>query len=118
MRYSSLARRGCSPPPQQGVSAVIDPSTETVLPFAAAARPIPPVRAATLWRWASAGCRARDGQRIKLETIRIGGSTCTSLEALNRFFARLTGNEAPEQPAPRRGKKHAQAQAALDKAGI
>jgi hypothetical protein len=93
---------------------VIDTSTEIVLPFSAAARRIPSIRAgrpvspATLWRWASVGCRGRNGQRIKLETIRIGGSTCTSLEALKRFFHRLseTGEERSQAAPQREGVTH------------
>ena len=38
----------------------------------------------TIHRWASSGVRG-----VKLETIRIGGSLCTSVEALQRFFDRL-----------------------------
>jgi hypothetical protein len=74
----------------------IDILTETVLPFAAAARSIPrlraekPVNPATLWRWASHGLRG-----VKLETIRCGGTRCTSREALKRFFAALAGESAP-----------------------
>jgi hypothetical protein len=105
---------------------VIDTATETVLPFSAAARRVPSIRAgrpvspATLWRWSANGCLARDGQRVKLETIRIGGSTCTSLEALERFFRRLseTGNPI-DQAAPRQtGKVHKKAVGELERAGI
>jgi hypothetical protein len=104
---------------------MIDTQTETVLPFSQAAKRIPslrsgrPVSPATLWRWSSVGCLARDGQRVRLETVRIGGSTCTSLEALQRFFARLTGEEAPAQPAPRpAGERHAAAVKRLETSGI
>lgn len=105
---------------------MIDAITETVLPFAAAARRIPSLRAgrpvapATLWRWAVAGCLARDGTRVRLETLRIGGSTCTSLEALQRFFAALSGEKpevAREDPRPA-GKAQAQALQSLADAGI
>jgi hypothetical protein len=44
------------------------------------------VNVATLYRWASHGCRG-----VKLETIQIGGTRCTSVEALQRFFEALTG---------------------------
>jgi hypothetical protein len=104
---------------------VIDTATETVLPFSKAAKRVPARRAdkptspSTLWRWSSTGCLARDGTRVRLETIRIGGSTCTSVEALARFFARLTGEApalfTPEQP---HGKRHHLAEASLDAAGI
>ncbi len=39
---------------------------------------------ATLYRWATDGLRG-----VRLETIQVGGTTCTSIEALQRFFERL-----------------------------
>lgn len=53
---------------------------------------------ATLYRWASRGCRG-----IVLETIQIGGTRCTSREALQRFAERLTtagGANSPSSPPP------------------
>ena len=38
----------------------------------------------TLYRWASHGVRG-----VRLETIQIGGTRCTSREALQRFFLAL-----------------------------
>lgn len=49
---------------------------------------------ATLFRWAKTGCRG-----VRLETIRVGGTTCTSTEAINRFCERLT--ERPRIGSPR-----------------
>jgi hypothetical protein len=43
-----------------------------------------PVHASCLFRWAKYGLRG-----VKLETIRIGGTLCTSRQALERFFRRL-----------------------------
>jgi hypothetical protein len=40
---------------------------------------------ATLYRWAKTGCRG-----VVLETIQIGATKCTSREALERFFEKLT----------------------------
>jgi hypothetical protein len=81
----------------------IDPLTEQTMPLAEAARRLPrlragrPVHTATLWRWARHGLRG-----VRLETIRVGGTTCTSVEALGRFFARLNGSGvAPPTPAAR-----------------
>lgn len=64
---------------------MIDPETETIISLKAATklrtferdgkRP----HVSTLWRWASAG---------KLETIRIGGQTYTSIAAIQRMLAR------------------------------
>src|SRR5216683_1533854 len=95
----------------------IDPLTEETIPFAEAARRLPllradrPVSPATLWRWASHGLRG-----VRLETVRVGGTRCTSLEALSRFFAALNDSSASTAPPVRRanvdgGKR-------LDKIGI
>jgi hypothetical protein len=70
---------------------MIDHETETVLSLTDAAATLPRrrggrrVNVATLYRWASHGCRG-----VRLETIQIGGTKCTSREALGRFFNRLT----------------------------
>ena len=66
---------------------MIDLKNETVLSFTSATKHLPHRRAgkkphvATLYRWASCGLRG-----IRLETIQVGGTLCTSLEALQRFF--------------------------------
>src|SRR5690349_20799837 len=39
----------------------------------------------TLYRWSLRGCRG-----IKLETVQVGATRCTSVEALQRFFDALT----------------------------
>jgi hypothetical protein len=65
---------------------------ETILPLADAAKGLPRrrggrrVHPSTLHRWATAGCRG-----VRLEIIQIGGTRCTSREALQRFFERLSG---------------------------
>jgi hypothetical protein len=105
---------------------VIDSTTEQLLTFAAAARRLPSLRAgrpvspATIWRWSAHGCRARNGERIKLEYLRVGGAAVTSVEALSRFFARLTGEEAGPGSScpPTPSKAHKEAEKALDAAGI
>jgi hypothetical protein len=56
-----------------------------------------PVHASCLFRWAKYGLRG-----VKLETIRIGGTLCTSRQALERFFARLAELDSEvETPADR-----------------
>jgi hypothetical protein len=45
-----------------------------------------PVNLATLYRWTTCGVNG-----VVLEHIQIGGARCTSLEALQRFFDKLTG---------------------------
>lgn len=54
------------------------------------------IHRATFFRWARNGIRG-----VRLETIRVGGSLCTSAEALARFFARLS-DESPGQGTPAR----------------
>ncbi|NQT20876.1 MAG: DUF1580 domain-containing protein [Planctomycetes bacterium] len=39
----------------------------------------------TLWRWAMEGISG-----VRMETLRVGGTLCTSHEALQRFFQRLS----------------------------
>lgn len=72
---------------------------ETILSFQEACKRLPRRRAGrrpcpeTLYRWANPGLRG-----IKLETIQVGGTLCTSLEALQRFFDKLSQlkNGTPE----------------------
>jgi hypothetical protein len=98
----------------------IDPFSETPISFAEAARRLPrlrngrPVSPATLWRWASHGLRG-----VRLETVRVGGTCCTSLEALRRFFERI-GLSAGDRPsAPQLSTRRAEAGGAeLDRLGI
>lgn len=67
----------------------IDPQSETVLSLTDAAREYPWPRrrggklpnVATLYRWSLGGCRG-----VLLETIQVGGTRCTSLEAIDRFI--------------------------------
>ena len=74
---------------------MIDYQTETVVTFQKACERLPRRRAGksahpnTLHRWATEGIRGK-----RLETIRVGGTRCTSLEALQRFFDALTTEEA------------------------
>jgi hypothetical protein len=66
---------------------MIDLRTETIRDFRQAAADVTDLRGgrrlhpATLYRWATEGCRG-----IRLETIRIGGRRFTSTQALIRFF--------------------------------
>jgi hypothetical protein len=96
---------------------VIDTLTEAILPLAQAADELPRRRrgrktnVSTLYRWSQAGCRG-----VRLETIQIGGTRCTSREALQRFFERLSQvqasghvGEGEPSPAPaRRSSTHRQ----------
>ena len=99
----------------------IDATQEQVLTLSEATRHVPVRRgkkthASTIWRWAKAGLRG-----VRLETIQVGGSRCTSVEALQRFFERLTAAvDGPGQsvtPARRR-REIERAERELDAAGI
>ena len=69
----------------------IDITTETVITPAKAAHLCPERRrgvrpnVATVYRWMMQGVRG-----IKLESIVVGATRCTSVEALQRFFDALT----------------------------
>jgi hypothetical protein len=64
---------------------------ETILPPPEAAKEVPRRRrgrkthVSTLYRWMTSGCRG-----VVLESIQVGGTRCTSREALQRFFERLS----------------------------
>ncbi len=80
---------------------MLDATTEELLSLTEAARLVPRRRGgkgahvATLYRWAKDGLRG-----VVLQTLQVGGTRCTSREALQRFFERLT-----EEPA---GAAHAE----------
>lgn len=75
----------------------------------------------TVWRWALHGVRG-----VKLETLRVGSTLCTSREALQRFFDRLSESDgaAPPQQQPtyrtpaQRQRAVEQAERELEKMGI
>lgn len=85
-----------------------DLSKETIIPLCKAAKLLPSARCphgvhvATLHRWIRRGVRG-----VRLEWIRIGGTTCTSEEALGRFFAALstTTDNANAAPAGSRSER-------------
>jgi len=69
---------------------MIDLSTETVLSLPDACQRLPRrgegkrPHPNTLYRWATEGVRG-----VHLETLRVGGTLCTSIEALQRIFEAL-----------------------------
>ncbi len=73
---------------------MIDIKTEKVVTIREACRFLPKRRAFsythpfTIFRWAKKGLRG-----TKLETIRVGGTLCTSVEALQRFFNELSATD-------------------------
>jgi hypothetical protein len=92
---------------------------ECVGTFSKLARMLPrtrnnrPVHANTLRRWAFTGRRG-----VKLETIVIGGVTCSSREALARFFERLTNLKQPDAPAVRDSRRQDRVEECLDRFGL
>ncbi len=104
---------------------MIDCAKDTLLTLAEAAKMLPRRRrsrkphVSTLYRWTVSGCRG-----VILESIQIGGTRATSLEALQRFFERLSHRrEAGENPSGsrslvqrRRASEHAEIE--LKKLGV
>jgi hypothetical protein len=80
---------------------MIDTTIETIISLTEACSGLPKRRAdsrpsvATLYRWSLKGCRG-----VILETIQIGGTRCTSREALQRFFDRLSSQSLPQHHKP------------------
>ena len=74
----------------------IDPKNEQLLTLAEACRSIPPrgVSRATLFRWIQKGVRG-----AILATIKIGGRTLTSQQAIDSFITSMNSSDAP-QTAP------------------
>jgi hypothetical protein len=70
---------------------MIDFQSENIITFSQAADELPRRRrgrkthVSTLFRWSTIGCRG-----VVLETLKMGGTRCTSREALQRFFERLS----------------------------
>ena len=69
---------------------------------------------ATLYRWAKSGCRG-----VILETLQVGGTKCTSTQALQRFFERLSNGPQPVVVRPQSAQRHHdQVNKELDAAGL
>jgi hypothetical protein len=95
---------------------MIDFDTEQVVSLSEATKIVPPrngkrVAFTTLLRWTQRGIRG-----VKLESLRVGGTLCTSKEALQRFFAALS--EQPQQATPSRQKRVDKAVAELTARGV
>ena len=104
---------------------MIDLSAETVVSLTQATHHLPRRRRgkrpnpATIYRWAQRGVHG-----IVLETIQVGGTKCTSVEALQRFCNRLTDPDAsvsvesPTARSRRREKQKDDAERLCEQAGI
>ncbi len=69
---------------------------------------------ATLYRWAQSGLGG-----VQLETLRVGGTLCTSIKALQRFFDRLSSHGTvgiQTSSVTRRQREHAERE--LNEAGF
>jgi len=87
--------------PDQGQLVATNWVNENLITLSAAAKRLPQRRrgkrphASTLFRWTTRGLRG-----VVLESTQVGGTRCTSLEALQRFFNRLKSlNDASERLA-------------------
>lgn len=100
---------------------MIDPSREQLAPLSKAARLwVPslrgdrPANPSTIWRWIRRGVRG-----VHLEFVQAGGQVMVSRQAIERFFARLTReNASPPPRTPSLEKEHAKAKAKLVELGI
>jgi hypothetical protein len=82
-----------------------------------------PVAPSTIFRWIASGVRLRDGRRIRLEAVRLGGRWLTSEQAVQRFIDRQTPNVDADSAAlarapSQRTRRAEQAAEALEAAGI
>ena len=81
----------------QGIESAfaIDLAAQTVFPMTELPNHAPKRRggkklnSATAYRWSN-GVRAKDGAVVKLPTIQVGGTRCTSIEAFQWFCDRLS----------------------------
>jgi hypothetical protein len=103
---------------------------ERLISLLDAARRLPPGRGgrpvsfSCVLRWITDGVPGPDGQRVRLEGVRVGGRWLTSEEALARWAERLTPRvqdldpvRVPRTPAQRR-RAAERAAIELEKAGI
>ncbi len=102
------------------------PALTDLLPLRMAAKMIPsrragrPCNVATVWRWATAGSRG-----VRLRTWRLGGSLCTTADAVREFVAALSAADpicahapGPVATSPVSTVGQAAAEAVLIDAGI
>ena len=99
----------------------IDPNSEILISLADAARLLPHRRrgkrphVSCLYRWTTSGCK-----NVILESIQIGGTRCTSHEALARFFELLTfaDDHRADRTPNRRQRAAAAAERELQREGV
>jgi hypothetical protein len=115
----------------------IDVSQETILPLGAVPHRFPHlgrrtpdgkrgrIHFSTVFRWFSRGVVGPDGERVRLEGVKLGGKLVTSLEAIQRFNEALTPRvqgEPKQLPPPRSSTRRLRAaeraEQELERAGI
>jgi hypothetical protein len=95
---------------------MIDSLTEEIVTLAEAAKLCPkrrggrPTHPSCLYRWTSAGCKG-----VVLESLQVGGTRCTSREALARFFVKLTAAANGTPALPPVSKQQRRAMEAVEK---
>jgi hypothetical protein len=68
---------------------------DSLIPLTEGAQHVPGRPTANcLWRWCRRGVLARDGSRIRLEHVRVGGRVMTSVEWIREFGQRLSAADA------------------------
>lgn len=55
----------------------------------------------SVFRWTRHGVQGPGGERVRLESVKIGGKRCTSEEAIARFVARANGSVPKVDAKPR-----------------
>ena len=77
-----------------------------------------PVHFSTAFREATHGVLTPDGQRVRLETLKLGGRIMSSVEAVERFVAQTNGIDlaaVEAAPATASGKRRTKELAAIDR---
>jgi hypothetical protein len=101
---------------------MIDPNTEFLVSLSDAAKLLPARRGgkrphvSCLYRWTVSGCKG-----VILESLQVGGTRCTSREALGRFIEALTyaADDQPPVRSPAKRRRAAEcAIAALQAEGV
>ena len=91
---------------------MIDSARETLISLADVPANLPNRRGgkrphvSCIYLWCQCGCKG-----IKLEVLQVGGTKCTSLEALQRFYERLSAVASGEAPPVRTVKQRERAAA-------
>lgn len=100
---------------------MIDFNGETLISLADAAKSLPARRGgkrphiSCLYRWTTRGCKG-----VVLESIQVGGTRCTSKEAIGRFLEALTfpHSSEPRRSPTQRRRAAERAQRELERQGV